>query len=129
MSGPKKRQPNRSFSIRQSLPLICADRKKDMGCPTPAKRRPASNTKTHSIGPSAIAVRRKNHRRERDIDGVGAFTDGAGGDVRLERDGFMADAASLTDGHSMTEKGATANKNMRAGVRDVPDFWMPPAKA
>src|SRR5208282_668224 len=94
MSGPKKRQPKRSFSITQSLPLMGLGRKKDIGWPNPARRRPASTTKRNSTGPSTIAARRKHQRRAPGMDAAEALPEVADADELLERDGCISDAAS-----------------------------------
>src|ERR1700722_2174059 len=95
ISGPKKRQPNLSLSIMQSFPLIFMGRKKDIGCPTPTRRKPISRNKRSSSGPTTIAARRKSQRRAWDTDTGETFADGGGEDERLERDGFISDSASL----------------------------------
>jgi hypothetical protein len=95
ISGPKKRQPNRSFSIKQSCKLICIGRKNDVGCPTPANRKPASSIKKNKSGVSTIAASRNIHRRVPDMGAAGAFGDLADEAERLEEDGFISEVASL----------------------------------
>src|ERR1700677_798697 len=94
ISGPKKRQPKRSFSTRQSCPLMRIGRKKDVGWPTPAKGKPTSKTKRNSSGPSTIAARRKSQRRAGGVEAGAVLAAGVGGDERLDRDGFIFGAAS-----------------------------------
>src|SRR5580698_314651 len=88
MSGSKKRQPKRSFSIRQSFPSICIGRKKDMGWPIPARRNPASKIRRNKSGPSTAAARRKRQRRPWEMGDSGDLAGGGGGgeEDRLERD-------------------------------------------
>jgi hypothetical protein len=81
--------------MRQSLPSICIGKKKDMGCPTPAKRKPASNITMKSNGPSTIAARRKSQRLGRDRDAGEAVANAAAGeDERLEGGGFISAATA-----------------------------------
>src|SRR5437660_6920375 len=95
ISGPKKRQPKRSFSTRQSLPLICIGKKKDVGCPSPAKCNTASKIDNDSRGTSTIAASRKIQRRVRDMGVVETVADAAGKEERLDRVGFICEAVSL----------------------------------
>ena len=64
-----------------------------MGCPNPAKRKPASKDTRNKTGTKSIATRRKSQRRERERGAVaGDLGVAAGGEGRLERDRFMAGA-------------------------------------
>jgi hypothetical protein len=95
VSGSKKRQPKRSFSIRQFLPSICIGRKKDIGWPIPARRNPHSKISRNNSGPNTAATRRKNQRRPADMGALGVLAGVGGGEDRLERDRGICGAASL----------------------------------
>src|SRR5664279_5279977 len=81
ISGPKKRHPKRSFSMRQALPSTCMGREKDMGWPIPARHKPSSRSKRKTSGPSIMADRRKSHSRTGGVAGSG----GPAAEAGLER--------------------------------------------